>query len=111
MIAVNKLILLGPAYQIKSIPTRSGKAMLSFTIKTWRPAGKNQDGSKKEDIKAWHNVVAYGGAAEVLERYLVDGKVIYVEGTVDYYKDKDGVNRTQIILESFSFVGDSEKAS
>lgn len=108
MIAVNKLILLGPVYNITSVPTKSGKAMLSFTLKTWRPGGKDSHGNKREDKKAWHNVVAYGGAAEVLEKYLEDGKIIYIEGTVDYYQDKNGVNRTQIVLENFSFVGDSQ---
>ena len=109
MIAVNKVILLGPVYQIKKIETRSGKDMVAFTLKTWRPMGKNEDGTKKEDKKSWHKVVAYGNAAKVLTQYLEDGKIIYLEGLVDYYKDKESVERTQIVLESFSFVGDSQK--
>lgn len=109
MIAVNKLILVGPVYQIKKIPTRSGKPMLAFTVKTWRGQGKNEDGSKKDDKKAWHNVVSYGAAAEILEKYLVDGKVIYLEGCLDQYKDKEGTERWQVVLETFSFIGDGAK--
>jgi single-strand DNA-binding protein len=111
MIAVNKVILLGPVYQIKSIETKTGKDMIAFTLKTWRPMGKLEDGTKREDKKSWHKVVAYGNAAKVLTQYLEDGKIIYLEGSVDYYKDKDSVERTQIVLESFSFVGDNQKAS
>jgi single stranded DNA-binding protein len=112
MLAVNKVILLGPVYQIKKIETKSGKDMVAFTLKTWRSAGKNEDGTRKEDKKSWHKIVSYGSAATVLEKYLEDGKVIYLEGLMDYYKDKDGIERSQVILESFSFIsGDNNQAS
>lgn len=109
MVAVNKVILVGPCYNMKSIPTKTGKPMLAFTLKTWKPMGKNEDGSKKDDKVSWHNIVAYAGAAEVLERYLTKGKIIYVEGVLDYREDNNGVKHTQIIVESFSFVGDSNQ--
>lgn len=107
MVAINKVILVGPVYQIKKLETRTGKDMLVFTLKTWRPTGKNEDGSKKDDKVQWHNVVAYSGAAKVLEQYLQDGKCLYVEGALDYYKDSNDVLRTQVVLEEFSFTGDN----
>jgi single-stranded DNA-binding protein len=107
MVAINKVILVGPVYQVKTIETQSGKDMITFTVKTWRPGRKKEDGSRGDDIKSWHNVVAYGGAARVLREHLTDGKVLYVEGVIDYYKDKNDVLRVQIILENFTFTGDN----
>jgi len=111
MVAVNKVILLGPVYQIKKIETKSGKDMIAFTLKTWRPMGKNEDGTRKEDKKTWHKIVSYGAAANVLEKYLKDGKIIYIEGVLDYYKDKDNIERTQVVLEEFSFMSEQSNAS
>lgn len=106
MVAINKVILVGPVYQIKKIETRSGKDMLVFTLKTWRPMGKNEDGTKKDDKVAWHKVAAYAGASKVLGQYLTEGKCLYIEGSIDYYKDSNDVERTQIVVEEFTFIGE-----
>jgi single-stranded DNA-binding protein len=108
MLPVNKVILLGPVYQIKEIPTKSGKEMLAFSLKTWRSGGKDEEGNKKEDKKSWHKIIAYSDNAKILKQYLVDGKIVYLEGTLDYYKDKDGLDRTQVILNFFSFFSDKK---
>jgi YD repeat-containing protein len=101
MIAVAKATLLGPVYDLQPGKTKSDKAMLTFSVKTWRPQGEG-----REDKKNWFRVVAYDGAARVLSEHLRDGKILYLDGKLDMYRDKEGIERLQIILETFSFVGD-----
>lgn len=109
MVSVNDVTLLGFVYQIKEIPTKTGKEMLTFTVKTWRSGGKDEAGNKKEDKKSWHKVVAYSNNAKVLKQHLTDGKIIYIDGTLDYYKDSNGVDRTQVIVETFSVINEKRE--
>jgi single-stranded DNA-binding protein len=97
MSCVNKVILLGPCYSLKPIETKSGKKMLLFSLKTWQKIGA-------EEKKVWHSLAAYAGAAEVLIKNLKDGEHLYVEGRIEQYKDKDDVQRNQIVVEEFKFV-------
>ncbi|KAF0201298.1 MAG: hypothetical protein FD170_2757 [Bacteroidetes bacterium] len=47
----------------------------------------------------WHNLIAWGGLAEVCEKYLTKGQEIAIEGKLSYriYTDKD--NNKQFITE------------
>lgn len=98
MSCFNKVILIGPCYQIRSITTKSGKDMIAFTLKTWQKSGDSER-------KAWHDVVAYSGAAKVLTANLKEGEHLFIEGRIDQYKDSEGTNRSQIIAEEFKFLG------
>lgn len=102
MSCFNKVILIGPCYQIKSIVTKTGKDMIVFTLKTWHKAGE-------EERKAWHNIVAYSGAAKVLAANLKEGEHLFIEGRIDQYRDNEGNNRSQIIAEEFKFLGSKKE--
>jgi single-strand DNA-binding protein len=56
----------------------------------------------------YHRCVAYGKGAEVLWKYLIKGKKVYVEGRLRTRKrqDSEGVERfsTEIIVDSFIFL-------
>jgi single-strand DNA-binding protein len=62
----------------------------------------NAKGEKVEDTQ-WHNLVAYGKTAEIMQKYVQKGKEIAVEGKLTYrnYEDKDGQKRylTEIKVE------------
>jgi single-strand DNA-binding protein len=62
----------------------------------------NAKGEKVEDTQ-WHNLVAYGKTAEIIQKYVQKGKEIAVEGKLTYrnYEDKDGQKRylTEIKVE------------
>ena len=103
MIAVAKTIFVGAAYNQKMIETKSGKSMLAFTLRTWRPK-KGQ-----EDKVCFFDIVAYSSAADVLSKYLTDGKLLYLDCTADQYKGKDGQSRVQFIVNEFTFVGDKQQ--
>src|SRR5690606_3132579 len=64
---------------------------------------------KKEKIETtqWHNTVAWGKTAELIQKYVEKGKEIAVEGKITYrnYEDKEGVKRsiTEIVVNEVLF--------
>jgi len=100
--SVNKVILLGRIGKDPELKhTTSGTSVCSFSLAT-----ETSYGGKKETT--WHNIVAWGKQAETINEYLSKGREIYVEGRISnrsYEKDGQKKYVTEIILESFSFVG------
>jgi single-stranded DNA-binding protein len=99
MKAVIKCILLGAAYNLKKIETKSGKNMVTFQLRVWK-------GKKGEEKVMFLPIVAYAGNADVFEKYLYDGKLVYLDCEFDVYKDKESRERYQFIVQEFSFTGD-----
>ena len=68
----------------------------------------NALGEKVEETQ-WHNLVANGKLADIMEKYVEKGKEIAVEGKIVYrtYDDKDGIKRytTDIRVEELVMVG------
>lgn len=84
-----------------------GKKLAKFTIAT-NETYKNQKGEKVTDTQ-WHNVVAWGKTAEIVERYLTKGKEVIIEGKLisKSYDDKDGNKRyiTEIVCNELVMLG------
>jgi len=61
------------------------------------------DKKEKVETTQWHNLVAWGKAADIFEKYVEKGKEIAVSGKLTYrsYDDKDGVKRyiTEIVVD------------
>lgn len=78
----------------------SGSTVASFTLATSEKF-KDKSGETKEKTE-WHNCQAWGKLAEIIEKYLTKGKLIFVEGKIQYreYENKDGQNvrTTEIVL-------------
>ena len=53
-----------------------------------------RDGVRKE-VTEWHNLEMWDKQAEFAEKYLVKGRIIYVEGKIktDKYTDSNGVDK------------------
>jgi single-strand DNA-binding protein len=97
--SVNKVILLGNLSKDPEIKMfENGKKKASFTIST-SDSYKNQQG-EKVDSTEWHNVVFWGAAVDVIEKYLKKGNQAYIEGKVctRSYDDKDGVKKYICLL-------------
>ena len=79
---------LGGKPEIKSLD--GGKKMAKFSIAT-NESYRNADGEKVTDTQ-WHNLVAWGRVAEIIEKYLIKGSEVAVEGKLTYrtYNDKEG---------------------
>ncbi|MDR0607584.1 MAG: single-stranded DNA-binding protein [Candidatus Peribacteria bacterium] len=105
---LNKVMLIGRStnnLQVKTIES-TGTPVVNFTVATNRKF-KNKDGNMMEDAE-YHRCVAYGKGAEVLGKYLVKGKRVYIEGRLRTRKwqDSEGAERfsTEIIVDSFIFL-------
>lgn len=115
-IYINRVQLYGNITKdIELKSTKNGKAVASLTIATNR-VWKDESGTKKEDAQ-FHNCVAWGKTAELINKYLGKGSAIYVEGRLQTrsYEAKDGSKRyvTEVVIDEMQFgpkgKGNSEK--
>jgi len=60
------------------------------------------DKNEKVETTQWHNLVAWGKVAEIIEKFVEKGKEIAIEGKLTYrnYDDKDGNKRyvTEVVI-------------
>ncbi len=96
---------LGMNPEIKNL--ESGKKLAKFSIAT-NESYKNAKGEKIEDTQ-WHNLIAWGKTADIIEKYLQKGTEVAVEGklTNRSYDDKDGNKRyvTEIVVNEILMLG------
>lgn len=84
----------------------SGKKLAKFSIAT----NENYKNSKGEITDTqWHNIVAWGKTAELIENYVPKGKEVGIEGklTSRSYEDKDGIRRyiTEVVCNEILLLG------
>lgn len=107
MSGVNKVILvgrLGKEPEVRNLD--SGATVANFTIATSESYKDKTTGEKKE-ITEWHNVVLWRGLAEIAQRYLHKGDMVYVEGKLRTRSwEKDGVTRytTEVIADNMTML-------
>ena len=90
----NKVQLIGNLGQDPEIVTLdNGNKLAKFSIAT-SESYKNAQGKKVEETQ-WHNIVAWGKVAEIVENYLIKGKQVAVEGKLTHrsYETKAGEKR------------------
>ncbi len=89
------------------INLESGKTLAKFTMAT-NENFKNSGGEKQTDTQ-WHNIVAWGKTAEIIEKYVHKGKEIALEGKLTHrrYEDKDGNERykTEVVCSEILMFG------
>ena len=85
----------------------SGKKLAKFSIAT-NETYKNNKGERLTDTQ-WHNVVAWGKTAKVIENYVTKGKEVAIEGklTSRSYETKQGEKRylTEIVCNELLMLG------
>ena len=104
----NKVQLIGNLGKNPEIITLdSGKKLAKFSIAT-NENYKNAKGEKITDTQ-WHNVIAWNKTAEIVEKYLVKGNEVAIEGklTTRSYEDKTGEKKyiTEIIVNELLMLG------
>lgn len=90
----NKVQLIGNLGQDPEIVTmENGTKLAKFSLATTE-SYKNAKGEKVDDTQ-WHNIVAWGKTAEIVESYLTKGKQVAVEGKLTHrsYETKEGEKR------------------
>jgi len=104
---LNKAMLigrLGKDPQIKEL--ESGSKIASFSLAT-DASYKDKQGNKVEKTE-WTNIVYFGKQADLIERYVKKGSMIYVEGKIStrsYEKDGQTKYVTEIIGNQVTFLG------
>lgn len=92
---------LGKDPEVKAID--NGNKMARFTIAT-NETYQNNKGEKVTDTQ-WHNVVAWGKTAELVEKLLQKGHEVALEGKLENrsYTDKDGQKKfiTEVVAQEF----------
>lgn len=107
MKSVNKVTLLGAVGQDPEIRcSQQGLTIATFSLAT------SEKRKNKEEVTAWHNCVAFGTLAEVIQKYIKKGSKMYLEGTIQYQQyEKEGEKRiaTKIVVNDISMLsfGDS----
>jgi len=105
----NKVQLIGRVGQDPEITNLdSGKKRVKFSIATHENY-TNAKGEKVENTD-WHNVVAWGKTAEIIEKFVGKGKEIAVEGklTSRSWDDKEGIKHytTEVVCNELLLLGD-----
>ncbi|WP_115460908.1 single-stranded DNA-binding protein [Winogradskyella aurantiaca] len=104
----NKVQLIGNLGNEPEIITLdSGKMLAKFAIAT-NESYKNAKGERITDTQ-WHNIVAWGKTAEIVEKYVGKGKEVAIEGklTSRSYETKEGEKRyvTEVVCNELLMLG------
>ncbi len=105
---LNKAMLIGNIGKDPEIKTtQGGRKRATFSLATSRKF-KDASGETREQTD-WHNVVAWGKSADILEQLGVrKGTTLYVEGSISYrsWDDQNGQKRyaTDINMETFQIL-------
>jgi len=107
MSGVNKVILvgrLGKDPEVRNL--ESGATVANFTMATSESYKDRVTGERKE-ITEWHNIVLWRGLAEVAQRFLHKGDMVYIEGKLRTRSwEKEGVTRytTEIVGDNMTML-------
>lgn len=104
---INKVILLGNVGrdpEVKSLP--SGTRLATFSLATTDRRNKDENGNPRTE---WHNLVAWSGLADIVERYVTKGKQLYIEGQIRTrtWEPEDGQKKyfTEIHIQEMELLG------
>src|SRR5437879_3306604 len=112
MSGVNKVILVGHVGKDPEVKyLEGGVAVAKFTLAT-SESYKNKEGNKVDQTE-WHNVVMWRQLAEIVEKYVKKGQLLYVEGKIKtrtYGEDSNKKYFTEIIADQMTMLGSKKDA-
>lgn len=104
----NKVQLIGHVGNDPEIKTLDGGRKLAKLNVATNESYKNDKGEKVEETQ-WHSLIAWGKTAEIIEKYVVKGKEIAIEGKLTHrsYEDKNGEKRyvTEVVIDELLMLG------
>lgn len=107
MSGVNKAILigrLGKDPEVRNLD--NGATVANFTLATSETYKDRTTGERKE-VTEWHNIVLWRGLAEITQKYLHKGDMVYIEGKLRTRSwEKDGVTRytTEVVADNMTML-------
>lgn len=116
MASLNQATLIGYVGDAPKInQTRTGRKVASLSVATTDKGFTKQDGSVVADRTEWHNVILWGKLAEIAEKYIRKGSMIFVQGKMRTraYDDAQGVKKyiTEIECDSLQLLDRKTDAS
>lgn len=110
--SVNKVILVGRVGKDPEVRyTGGGQAVANFSVAT-DESYKNKDNEKVKKTE-WHRVVIWGKLAEIVEKYITKGSLVYLEGKISTseWEDKEGNTRVNkdIVCDTMRMLGGNDK--
>ncbi len=110
---INKVTLLGHLGKDPIVKrTEAGIPVATFSMAT-SESYKDKDGNKQEKTE-WHNIVVWRGLAEVAEKYLKKGSLLYLEGkmtTRTYVVENVTKYITEVVADNFKLLDRKEGGS
>ena len=108
MSGVNKVILIGRVGKDPEVRYLDNNvAVAKFSLAT-SESYKDKNGNRVDKTE-WHNIVMWRGLAEVAEKYVKKGQMVYIEGKLRTrnYQDKEGQQRytTEIVADAMTMLG------
>ena len=104
----NKVQLIGHVGNDPEIKTFDGGKKLAKLNVATNESYKNEKGEKVEETQ-WHSLIAWGKTADIIEKYVVKGKEIAIEGKLTHrsYEDKTGEKRyvTEVVIDEIMLLG------
>ena len=106
MASLNKVLLIGNVGKDPEIKTfASGNKVASITLATTERY-KDRNGNQKEDTE-WHSVQVFGKLADIVERFVHKGSLLYVEGKIrtrSYESDGRTIYKTEIVANAIQML-------
>ena len=113
MASLNRVTLIGNVGKDPEIKTfSSGNKVASITLAT-SERYKDRNGEQKEDTE-WHSVQAFGKLADVVERFVHKGSLLYLDGKIrtrSYEADGRTVYRTEILADHIQMLDRREQGN
>jgi single-strand DNA-binding protein len=111
-IGINKAILIGRLGKDPEIRTTTNNTIItSFSLAT-SELKKTKDGHSQEHVE-WHNIVAFGKTAEIINSFLRKGAQVYIEGRLKTrsWDDNNGNKKikTEIVVNTIQFLGNGRQ--
>jgi single-strand DNA-binding protein len=104
---VNKTTLIGRVGNAPEvIKLESSNAVVTFSLATSEKF-KDKQGNRQEVVE-WHNIVIWGKLAEIVEKYVEKGSLLYLEGKNKTRSwEKDGIKhyKTEVVCTEMQMLG------
>lgn len=113
--SVNKVILIGNVGKDPEVRHLDKNVTVAkFPLATSERGYTMQNGTQVPERTEWHNIVAWRGLAEIVEKFVKKGSQLYVEGKIQSRSwEKDGIKRyiTEIYAENIQLLGRRSEAA
>lgn len=93
--------------------TSEGTPYTKFSMAVDRYAGKDAQGKARRET-TWHNIITWRGLAEMTEKFVKKGDLVYAAGelVIRKYTDKQGVSRQsiEVVADNVQILKESDRS-